>query len=100
MAAAFRKNLSALMTLEDSSRAAAQAAIRTATRNRFKSKIGELQFSISRYEKLVRATIPLKSDDKIRFLLLLTFDVEAEADSIILRRILPLILEKREYFIQ
>lgn len=100
MAAAFRKNLSALMTLEDSSRAAAQAAIRTATRNKFKSKIGELQFSISRYEKLVRATIPLKSDDKTRFLLLLTFDVEAEADSIILRRILPLILEKREYFIQ
>ena len=100
MAAAHRKNLVPLMTFEDSARAAAQAAIRAATRNKFKSKIGELQFSISRYEKLVRATIPIKNDEKLRFLLLLTFDIEVEADTIILRKILPLLSENKEYFIQ
>ena len=100
MAASYRKNLVAMLTFEDSSRAAAQAAIRAATRNKFKSKIGELHFSISRYEKLVRATIPIRNGEKIRFLLLLTFDIEAEADSIILRRILPLLFENKEYFIQ
>jgi hypothetical protein len=100
MAAAYRKNLVPLMTFEDSARAAAQAAIRAATRNKFKSKIGELQFSISRYEKLVRATIPIKNDEKLRFLLLLTFDIEVEADTIILRKILPLLSENKEYFIQ
>ena len=100
MATAYRRRLITLMTQEDSSRAAAQAAIRSATRNRFKSKIGDLQFSLSRYEKLVRATIPIKNGEKIRFLLLLTFDVEAEADSIILKRILPYVAENKDYFIQ
>ena len=88
------------MTQEESSRAAAQAAIRTATRNKFKSKIGELQFSLSRYEKLVRATVPIKNGEKTKFMLLLTFDIEAEADSIILKRILPCVVENRDYFLQ
>ena len=88
------------MTQEDSSRAAAQAAIRAATRNKFKTKIGELQFSLSRYEKLVRATVPIKNGEKIKFLLLLTFDIEAEADLIILKRILPYVAENNGYFLQ
>jgi hypothetical protein len=100
MATAYRQRFIPLMTLEDSSRAAAQAAIRAVTRNRFKSKIGGLQFSLSRYEKLVRATIPIKNGEKIRFFLLLTFDIEAEADSIILKRILPYVAENKDYFIQ
>ena len=100
MATAYRRCLIPLMTQEDSSRAAAQAAIRAATRNKFKSKIGDLQFSLSRYEKLVRATIPIKNGEKIKFLLLLTFDIEAEADSIILKRILPYVAENKDYFIQ
>jgi len=86
MATACRHGLAPLMTQEESSRAAAQAAIRAATRNKFKSKIGELQFSISKqYEKLVRAT---------------AFDSEAEADSIILKRILPCVAENKDYFLQ
>jgi hypothetical protein len=89
-----------LMTKEDSSRAAAQAAIRAATRNKFKTKIGDLQFSLSRYEKIVRGTVPIKNGEKIKFLLLLTFDVEAEAESIILKRILPHIAENNDYFLQ
>ena len=101
MATARRRGLAPLMTREESSRAAAQAAIRAATRNKFKSKIGELQFSLSRYEKLVRATVPLTfSGEKTKFLLLFTFDSEAEADSIILKRILPCVAENRDYFLQ
>ena len=100
MATACRHGLAPLMTQEESSRAAAQAAIRAATRNKFKSKIGELQFSLSRYEKLVRATVPIKNGEKTKFLLLLTFDSEAEADSIILKRILPCVVENKDYFLQ
>src|SRR3989442_12664602 len=100
MATAFRRRLIPLMTQEDSSRAADQAAIRAATRNRFKSKIGDLQFSLSRYEKLVRAPIPVKNGEKIKFLLVLTFDIEGEADSIILMRILPYVAANKDYFIQ
>ena len=99
MATACRQRLIPMMTQEDSSRAAAQA-IRAATRDKFKSKIGDLQFSLSRYEKLVRATVPIKNDEKTKFLLLLTFDIEAEADSIILKRILPYVAENIDYFLQ
>lgn len=100
LASAYREGLTLLMTEEDSSRAATQAAIRSATRNKFKSKIGELQFSLSRYEKLVRATIPIKSGEKVKFLLLLTFDIQAEADSIIQKQILPSITYNVDYFLQ
>ena len=87
------------MTSEESPRAAAQAAIRATTRNTFKSKIGEIQYSISRYTNLVRATIPIKDGtNKIKFLLLLTFDVDAEADSILLKKILPCIEDNKDYF--
>jgi hypothetical protein len=100
MATACRRGLVPLMTQEESSRAATQAAIRAATRNKFRSKIGELQYSLSRYEKLVRATVPIKNGEKTRFLLLLTFDSESEADSIILKRVLPCIAENKDYFLQ
>ena len=92
IAAAYRQGLVPLMTSEESSRAA--------TRNTFKSKIGEIQYSISRYTNLVRATVPIKDGtNKIRFLLLLTFDIDAEADSIILKKILPYIKDNKEYFL-
>jgi len=99
MATACRHGLTPLMTQEESSRAVAQAAIRAATRNIFKSKIGALQFSLSRYEKLVRATVPIKNGEKVKFLLLLTFDSEAEADSIIQKRIIPYLAETKDYFL-
>ena len=99
IAAAYRQGLVPLMTPEESSRAAAQAAIRAATRNTFKSKIGDIQYSISRYTNLVKATVPIKDGtNKVRYLLLLTFDIDAEADSIILKKILPCIEDNKEYF--
>jgi len=48
----------------------------------------------------VRATVPIKNGEKTKFMLLLTFDIEAEADSIILKRILPCVVENRDYFLQ
>ncbi|HEX2614974.1 MAG TPA: hypothetical protein VHL10_05730 [Nitrososphaera sp.] len=98
IATAYRRDLVPLMTPEETSRYAVQAAIRAATRETFESKIGELQFSISRYNKLVRATIPIKSSGKNRFLLLLSFDVDAEADSIINKKIFPYVMENKDYF--
>jgi hypothetical protein len=86
---------------EESRRAAAQAAIRAATRDQFRSKLGDLLFSTSRYEKEVRATIPIKDPlvKKNKFLVLLTFDVDADADWILYKKILPLIKENVDYFI-
>jgi len=98
IATAYRESLVPLMTHEDTSRYAVQAAIRAATRETFETKIGELQFSISRYGRLVMATIPIKSSGKNKFLLLLSFDVDAEADSIINKKVLPYVIENKDYF--
>jgi hypothetical protein len=101
MASVSRPGLIELMLPQEDARAAVQAVIRSATRNKFKSKIGDLLFSISRYTREIRATVPLqsKSDIKNRLLLLLTFDIDAEADFIILRKILPFISDNREYLL-
>jgi hypothetical protein len=101
MASISRRGLIDLMSPQEDARAAVQAVIRSATRDKFKSKIGDLLFSISRYSREIRATVPLQSnsDVKKRLLLLLTFDVDAEADFIILRKILPYIFDNREYFL-
>ena len=87
------------MTEEDTKRYAVQAAIRMATRDSFDSQIGELKFSVARYAKLVRATVPVRSSGNHRFLLLLSFDVDAEADSILNKKVLPFIKEKMDYFL-
>jgi hypothetical protein len=99
VATAYRDSLVPLMTPEETARYAVQAAIRAATRETFETKIGELKFSISRYGKLVRATIPVKSSGKNKLLLLLSFDVDAEADSIINKKILPYVTENKDYFL-
>lgn len=96
---AYRRDLVPLMTEEETARYSVQAAIRSATREAFEAKIGELRFSISRYDRLVRATVPIKSSGKSKFLLLLSFDVDAEADSIINRKILPYVSHHRDYFL-
>ena len=97
IASASRPGLIQLMSHEESARAAVQAVIRSATRNKFKLKIGDLLFSISRYSREIRATIPVQenNDAKNKSLLLLTFDVDAEADFIILKKILPFYLITR-----
>lgn len=96
-----RRGLIDLMSPQEDARAAVQAVIRSATHDKFKSKIGDLLFSISRYSREIRATVPLQSnsDVKKKLLLLLTFDVDAEADFIILKKILPYIFDNREYFL-
>ena|SRR5215475_2976915 len=114
IASAQRPNSVAIMTTEENSRAAAQAAIRAATRDKFKPKLGGLLFSISRYENEVRATVPIKEGNdhhgsslnsrgsratKNRFLLLLSLDVDSEADHIILKKVLPLIKNNKDYLL-
>jgi hypothetical protein len=47
----------------------------------------------------VRATVPIKSSGKNKFLLLLSFDVDAEADSIINKKVFPYITDNKDYFL-
>ena len=88
---AYRKDLIPLLTNEETSQYAIKAVLRAATREDFELNLGKLQYSIGKYEKLVRATVPIptpKEDADRRFYLLLSFDVDSNVKSIIEDKIL------------
>jgi hypothetical protein len=82
----YRRNLQPFMTLEESRRYALQAAIRQSTRTTWEEKLGGTLYSCTRYERLVKVTIPLADGH----LLLLTCDVETKnVDSLIQSKVIP-----------
>jgi hypothetical protein len=92
-----RKGVNLLLTDEENEEYAASAIARQKTRGRFESKIGRLVYAYGRYEKLHRATIPVNED----YYLLVMLDIaENNFDSIILRRIVPLLAENKIRFMR
>jgi len=94
----YRKNLVPLLTEKETSDYAMKAVLRAATREDYESKSGKLQYSIGKYEKMIRATIPImidKEDDENRLYLLLSFDVDPKVIHIIENKVLPFILENK-----
>ena len=59
------------------------------TRKDFELKLGKPVYSFTLYEKLKRVTIPL--DNKDYPILMVSFDIEANHESIILENIIPFI---------
>jgi hypothetical protein len=53
------------------------------------TKLGKIMYSIALYEKVKRAIIPIGNDGS--FILMITFDNEADFDSIIRNKIMPLV---------
>jgi hypothetical protein len=101
IATVYRKGLVPLMTKEETSQYSIQAVLRAATREDFESKIGRLEYSIGKYEKLIRATVPIifgNSETK-RYYLLLSFDSDSDATSIINKNVLLHIAKNKDNFI-
>jgi hypothetical protein len=93
VATAQRDSLVPLMTKDETSKYALQAVLRAAIREDFESKIGTLEYSIGKYKKLIRATVPIAFSDnnENKRYLLLSLDVNADATSILENKVLPLI---------
>jgi len=83
----YRVGLESLLTKEESELSVMQSIIRMGTRKVLEEKVGKTIYAFALYEKVKRATIPL-SDANI---LMVSFDIEANHESIILNKILPLI---------
>ena len=101
IATVYRRGLVPLMTKEETSQYSIQAVLRAATREDFESKIGRLEYSVGKYEKLIRATVPIifgNSETK-RYYLLLSFDLDSDAISIIDKKVLLYIAKNKDYFI-
>ena len=97
----YRKNLVPLLTEKETSDYAMKAVLRAATREDYESKIGKLQYSIGKYEKMIRATIPInidKKDDEDKLYLLLSFDLDSNVTHTIQNIVLPFILKNENVF--
>lgn len=91
-----REGMKLLLTEEENEEYAATAIARQKTRGRFESKIGKMRYAFGRYEKLLRATIPVNEN----YYVLVTIDVEElNFDPLITEKILPLIEKHRNRFV-
>jgi hypothetical protein len=78
-----------------------QAVLRAATRQDFESKIGRLEYSIGKYERLIRATVPIRVnlDEESKFYLLLSFDLKSAALEVIEDKVFRFIQKNKENFV-
>ena len=91
-----RPGVKLLLTEEEQEEYAATVVARQKTRGRFEPKIGKMMYASGRYEKILRATIPVNEN----YYLLLTFDgEEKDFDSVIMDRILPQVASDKSHFI-
>jgi hypothetical protein len=87
-----RKNLQLLMTEANGQRQALQSAIRHFKRSSFEQNLGPVYYTVTRYEKVIGATIPISKN----YIMLVAFDHDTDTfDKIIMQSILPLIEECR-----
>src|SRR6266487_7123819 len=96
---AYRNGLTPLMNEQETSHYAIQAVLRAATREDFESKIGRLEYSIGKYERLIRATIPIRLfgsndddyddyDQSKSFYLLISFDLKSNVIDVIEKKVM------------
>jgi hypothetical protein len=107
IATAYRNGLTPLMDEQETSHYAIQAVLRAATREDFESKIGRLEYSIGKYERLIRATVPIRllggddDDDQSKFYyLLISFDLKKSAIviNVIEDKVMPHVEKKKILF--
>ena len=85
----YRKGLDPLLTDSESELYAIETVIRMNTRKDFELKLGKPVYSFTLYEKLKRVTIPL--DNKDYPILMVSFDIDADHEAIILKDIIPFV---------
>jgi hypothetical protein len=83
------------MNIEETARYAIQAVTRASLREDFQSRLGKFEYSVGKYEKLIRAVVPFRGKNDY-FYLLLSFDVDSNPSKIIEELIIPSV--KSSYF--
>jgi hypothetical protein len=92
---AYKEGLTLLLSDEENEEYASNAVKRHKTRITFESKMGKMNYAVGRYEKLIRATIPIDSN----YYLLITLDAEVkDYDTIIIEKVIPFVEKEKERF--
>nr|MDQ3883245.1 hypothetical protein [Thermoproteota archaeon] len=98
-----RKGLKPLLTPEERAQYAITAATRQYTRLRWEYLLGKINYAMSNYAKLVRATIPIADENsRLYYVLLLSFDIEAAGSvhNVIMEKIIPLVSKNTDKFLK
>lgn len=96
LSVAYKEGVTLLLSNEENEEYASNAVKRHKTRITFESKMGKMNYAVGRYEKLIRATIPINNN----YYLLITLDVEAkDYDIIIIQKVIPFVEKEKERFI-
>ena len=89
VSAKYRAGLIPLLTQQETIESIEHSVVRMSTRRLMEAKLGKTIYSITLYEKVKRAVMPLgKNGD---FILMVSFDNEADYDSIIHNKVIPLV---------
>ena len=89
VSAKYRAGLVPLLTQEETIESVEHSVLRMSSRRLMEAKLGKTIYSITFYEKVKRAVIPIGKDGD--FILMVSFDNEADHDSIIRNKIMPLV---------
>jgi hypothetical protein len=89
LAKKYRANLTSLQTEEETASSVKYSVWRVESRRVLEEKIGKTLYVVATYEKVKRATIPVGHDGKS--ILIISFDKESDAESIIRNKILTII---------
>jgi hypothetical protein len=89
VSAKYRPGLVPLLTQQETIESVEQSVLRMSTRRLMEAKLGKILYSITFYEKVKRAVLPIGQNGD--FILIVSFDNEANHDSIIHNKIIPLI---------
>lgn len=84
-----RKGLTPLLDSNETKTMLLQSLIRMSTRETLEKKLGNTVYAFAMYEKVKRATIPLRNSTKISHIMLVSMDVDVDHEPIILHKILP-----------
>jgi hypothetical protein len=92
-----RPGLNPLLTPEERAQYAITAATRQFTRLRWEYMLGKIQYASSKFEKLMRATIPITDEySKLSFVLLLSFDPDtANLHQTLTEKVIPMINQNK-----
>src|SRR5918912_2303833 len=85
----YRAGLVPLITQQETIESVEHSVLRMSTRKLMEAKLGKTIYSITLYEKVKRAVLPIGKDGD--FILMVSFDNEADYDSIIRNKVIPLV---------
>ena len=95
-----RPDLEPFLNSQETEQYAITAATRQYTRIRWQHILGKVSFTCSRYDKLLRSTIPITDGaNRLLYALILTFDVDADSFHKITQKILPLVNNNLDNFL-